>query len=394
MSGTVGQAQHRITPDFFGMDVIDPNTWPSAPIGALGKGAGTTWRCLEPARGVFNWYGTDKFVRAATLHGVDSLYTFDATPQWASTRPTEQCYAGPVGCAAPPADIRDWENFVTALATRYQGRIKIYELWNEPTTQLEWSGTYADMVKLASAAYSIIKTLDPSAIVLTPAPSAHGYQPRQITSAFQAQWMQEYLKAGGDAFADGASFHAYPIPGACSPTLECAGAALLKQIDEFRQSLRGSRLADKPIYVTEGGWRTEADLPDPADQVAYVARWFALLASSGIARVYWHAWDDNTWGTMWDSSSGLHKAGVAYSIMHSWISGATIYPCTSNTSGLWSCDLLHPSGAHSRLVWSASGTQDYSPEPRFVRYRDLSGGVGPVHSPLLIGPAPILLVSR
>jgi hypothetical protein len=213
---------------------MEPRVWPVAPIGALGKGAGLSWRYLEPARGTYKWYGTDKYVEAAQRHGVDFLYTFEATPQWASARPNEPCTSGKIGCAAPPADIQDWDDFVTALVTRYKGRIKIYELWNEPTTQLEWSGSYGDMVRLAKSAYRIIKSLDHDAIVLTPAPSAHGYQPRAITSPIQHEWMRQYLQAGGASFADGGSWHAYPLPNTCAPTLECAGNSLVTQIDAMR----------------------------------------------------------------------------------------------------------------------------------------------------------------
>lgn len=68
------------------------------------------------------------------------------------------------------------------------------------------------MVRLAKDAYHIIKSIDPRAVVLPPGPSAHGYQPRGITSPIQPKWMEGYLQAGGDSFADGDSWHAYPWP--------------------------------------------------------------------------------------------------------------------------------------------------------------------------------------
>jgi hypothetical protein len=379
-----------IGPDFFGMDVMEPKMWPEAPIGALGKGAGTTWRYLEPARGVYKWYGTDTYVQAAERHGVDVLYTFDATPQWASARPEESCYAGPIGCAAPPSNIQDWEDFVRAVVTRYKGRIKIYELWNEPTTQQEWSGTYAEMIKLARSAYKIIKSMDPSAILLTPAPSAHGYQPRRITSAIQPDWMREYLKAGGDSFADAGSWHAAPWPNACRETLDCAGTPLIKQIEAMRSVFDHSGLAGKPIYVTEGGWRTDTELADRDQQAAYLSRWYILLASEGISRAYWHAWDDDRWGTLWDPVSGIRKPGIAYQQTYQWLNGANIGACRASSTELWTCELTRVGGYQGLLVWKTAGTERYLAPAHYKSYRDLEGRVMPVDGPVIAGIKPIL----
>lgn len=393
---TRGQSEksdlHPIPSSFFGMDVIRPKIWPAVKIGALGKGAGTSWRYLEPARGVFKWYGTDEYVGAAQRHGIDAMYTFDSTPQWASARPTEKCDAGPIGCAAPPADIRDWEDFVTAVVTRYKGRIKIYEVWNEPTTQLEWAGSYIDMVRLAKSAYEIIKSADPDAVVLTPAPSAHGYQPRGITSPIQPEWMKGYLQAGGDSYADGGSWHAYPWPNACNNTIDCAGSPLVTQIDTMRSVFDHSGLAGKQIYVTEGGWRASAQLADPDEQAAYIARWFILLASKGIARAYWHAWDDDKWGTLWDPASGIRPPGVAYEQTYNWLVGAAITgPCEISGRDIWTCGLMRLGGYQALVIWTTSGSRVYTPAKEYQQYRDLSGATIPIHGTLTIGAKPILL---
>jgi Cellulase (glycosyl hydrolase family 5) len=382
----------RVASNFFGMNLIRPRIWPAATVGALGKGAGTSWRYVEPSRGVFKWSGIDEYVDAAQRHGIDALYTFDSTPQWASARPAEKCDAGTIGCAAPPADIQDWEDFVRAVVIRYKDRVKIYELWNEPTTQLEWSGSYADMVRLAKSAYETIKSIDPDAVVLTPAPSAHGYQPRGLTSPIQPEWMAGYLRAGGDSFADGGSWHAYPWPNACTKTIDCAGSPLITQIDAMRSVFDHSRLAGKPIYVTEGGWRTSAALSDPDQQAAYVARWFILLASKGIERAYWHAWDDDKWGTLWDATTGVHLAGIAYQQTYSWLTGAAISsPCEVSDSDTWTCTLTRSGGYQGLIIWTSSGNQIYTPAKEYRQYRDLSGTTLPIQGTITIGDKPILL---
>jgi polysaccharide biosynthesis protein PslG len=382
-----------VTSDFFGMDIIRPKVWPTSTMGSLGKGAGTAWRYVEPYRDVFKWHAPDEYVEAAEAHGIDAMYCFDSVPQWASSRPDEKCDAGPIGCAAPPADIRDWEHFVTAVVNRFKGRIKIYELWNEPTTQGEWTGTYEEMVQMARSAYEIIKSVDPNAIVLTPAPSAHGYQRLGHTSAVQPDWMREYLKAGGDKYADGGSWHAYPWPNVCdNNTIDCAGAPLIKQVDTMREVFDRSGLAGKPIYVTEGGYRTSEQLSDPNRQAAYVARWYVLLASNGVTRAYWHAWDDNKWGTMWDPVAGVLPTGIAYEETYNWLVGATLLgPCQIATGGVWTCSLTRPNGYQGLIAWVTTGSHPYTPGKQYMQFRDLAGGTTLVQGQVTLGEKPILL---
>ena len=44
-----------------------------------------------------------------------------------------------LGGASAADDYNDYGDFVAALAARYKGRIKHYQIWNEPNTVLEWA---------------------------------------------------------------------------------------------------------------------------------------------------------------------------------------------------------------------------------------------------------------
>jgi hypothetical protein len=44
--------------------------------------------------------------------------------------------------------MTDWGNWVRAVVTRYKGRIKYYELWNEPDAWNWWSGTTPQMLQM------------------------------------------------------------------------------------------------------------------------------------------------------------------------------------------------------------------------------------------------------
>ena len=147
--GTVWVDDVSVT-DASGQPVSGGAPWPAVGFGTLRLwyGAqGTTWYELEPAKGVWNWGLLDNLVEAAEEHGVsDILLTLGQSPGWASSSPdTVGPYFGligqPAGATAPPADIQDWRDYVTAVAQRYKGRIRYYEIWNEPNDAAYYAGT-------------------------------------------------------------------------------------------------------------------------------------------------------------------------------------------------------------------------------------------------------------
>ncbi len=75
---------------YFGMStyIHRPNSteaWPSVPFGVIRSwDTYSEWDNLETSRGVYNWTNLDWLVSKAAANGAQLLYTFGATPQWAS----------------------------------------------------------------------------------------------------------------------------------------------------------------------------------------------------------------------------------------------------------------------------------------------------------------------
>jgi hypothetical protein len=159
----------RLSGQFFGMHTLSPaRHWPSVPLGAM-RPAGVTWGALEPSKGQYDWGSLDFWLQQTQLHGVEFDYVFLNVPQWTSARPDEACAGKRVGCAAPPK-LEDWDNFVRALsrgiraaspATRCERAQRLRLLERRPKTD---GGTRGSRVL-------IIKSIDPAAIVTTPAAS-------------------------------------------------------------------------------------------------------------------------------------------------------------------------------------------------------------------------------
>lgn len=332
--------------DFVGMHTLSPTRhWPQVPFGSV-RPAGTSWGAMEPAKGQFDWHSLDTWVAQSESHHVQLDYVFVNTPRWASTKPDEPCPGHRLGCAAPP-NPDDFAAFVTALVNRYHGKISSYELWNEPNGSGFWTGTPKQMAELAARAYPIIKSIDPAAIVTSPAVSSSGWP------LSHDAWLDQYLDTGAGKWADVIAWHGYAGRND-RPALPPEG--LSDQISALRRVLEKHHLSQLPIWNTEGGWGKDAQLPDENAQAAFLVKWFMINYTNGIARAYWYQWDNPDWGTLWREETGITPAGKAAQQVVEWLDGTTAAsPCAPvHRSQLWECK-IQKGNRLFRVEWSATG---------------------------------------
>jgi len=252
-------------------------------------------------------------------------------------------------------------------------------LWNEPNWCGLWTGTTAEMVRMASDAYHTIKSIDPNAIVLTPAPAGS-------LARLPSVWMADYLSAGGGKFADVVTFHG-PDPYRSTAVAE----NIVPIVESMRAVLLQNGQSNKPLWDTEGNWGRTSNLPDQDQQAAFLARFFILHTSSGVGRLYWYNWNNPEWGTLWQASSGLRKAAAAYRETFNWLTGATMQgPCSTDDEGTWTCKLTRPRGYRALIVWNPRATVALS-APQYQIYRTLNGDLVPLAKSVTVGPKPILL---
>jgi hypothetical protein len=373
--------------EFIGMHTLSPTRhWPEVPFGSI-RPAGVSWGALEPAKGQYDWHSLDTWVAETERHHVQLDYVFVNVPRWASTRPDEQCIGKKLGCAAPPK-MEDWEEFVTILVTRYKGKIASYELWNEPNASGFWTGTPKEMAGLAAHAYGIIKSIDPAAIVATPAPSSTGWP------LSHDAWFDEYFSAGGGKYADVIAWHGYAGRND-RPALPPEG--LVRQIQALRTVLGRHQLSDKPIWNTEGGWGKNAQLPNENDQAAFLVKWYLINFTHGVARAYWYQWDNPDWGTLWQEGSGTTAAGKAAQQVADWLAGATAAsPCgPAGSSPLWTCG-LRKGNVSFRVAWSASGQSPYTDVSGLAAITETGSERRPAPggAAISVGSTPVLLEIR
>jgi uncharacterized protein (TIGR03437 family) len=393
---------------FFGMDVsgavyTGANPWPTVKFGSMRLwDTVTKWADINTAKGVFNFSTLDERLSKLIAENLsDVILTLGMTPAWISSNATNSSCAfvqqnGP-GLCAPPRDLnadgtgtdQAWKDYITALANHLNGRIKHFELWNEPTESIFWTGTVAQLARMAKDAGPILKAVDPQAQLSTasPAPSPNWTD---------QSWMTQFLAAAGVSAVDLIAFHG-----------NAAGfppEKIVSLVTSLKTALASSGASSLPLWNTEASWGDNTDLPDLDLQAAYLARFYLLQAGLGVDRLFWYRWDSAARGTLWDATTGVHKAGIAYQQMYNWLVGAYVPGQCALSGTVWTCTVTRPNGYRAQAVWDASQTcsngscttSSYTPTSTYVRYRKLDGSAVTISSGSMvqIGAKPILLENQ
>jgi hypothetical protein len=334
------------------------------------------WSDVNPSPGVYNFTYLDQFIAINQARGTDIIYTLNRTPQWASSQPNAISIYGPGQCA-PPADMTYYDNYLTAIATHVAGKIKYWELWNEPNYGLSYCGDVSTMVTMAQHASRIIKGIDPSALILSPSP---------VGSSGPA-WLASFLAAGGSQYVDIIALHGY---------WSAQAEDVVSVISNFRTAMNANGAANKPMWDTESSWSGSGNLPTPtmSAQVGFIAKDYILHWSQGVSRFVWYAYDGGPiWGGLWNSTTGESAAAVSYSQTYKWLVGATLTaPCSESGIGVWTCTLSRPGGYAGEAVWISNSTASLTVPAQYTVYRNLSGEVHPItNHTIMVGDQPILL---
>lgn len=325
--------------------------WPSPKFGGWRLwDAYVSWPYLEPQRGQWDFRLMDQYVSMAQSAGVDVLLPLGLTPPWASARPREESSYSP-GNAAEPRDIEDWRNYVRSVAQRYKGRIRNYELWNEPNLPGFFSGRPEDMVVLAREAYRILKSVDPENRLVAPATTG---------DKESLAWLDRYLALGGGYYLDILSHHFY--------VAQTQPEAMLPYIERVRDVAARYGLSNIPLWNTESGWWIENShgsntksgigtgwkLLGSSEAPAYVSRALILGWAAGLERYYWYSWDHGEMGLIEPATKAPKSAGRAYALTLEWLLGSVMAECEVS-DGVCICSLRNKFGRETHIVWLAVG---------------------------------------
>ncbi|UCC77549.1 MAG: cellulase family glycosylhydrolase, partial [Anaerolineales bacterium] len=225
------------------------------------------WEDIEQnARGDFwdhrwnisGWEKYDRIVELADNYGLQIIARLGNPPAWSRADGNAR------GSFAPPDDFEDFGNFVHAIVSRYKGKVKYYQIWNEPNIYPEWGEQPADAaayVRLLQIAYRRAKEADPDCVILS-AGLAQTIETGPMNLS-DLTYLQQMYDAGAKGYFDIMGVMAYGLwtgPGdhRASPELTNFSRPQL-----IRDIMVRNGDAEKPLWATEVGWNAvPPDFPE------------------------------------------------------------------------------------------------------------------------------------
>ena len=239
-------------------------------VAALAQAAGVKWsreefqwQRMEPKRGAFDFTFYDRLVDTANRHGISVYAEVGYWTSW--TKPYEE------------EGFRDYCTFLRELVKRYKGRIKHWEIYNEPNIFF-WSGPHERYPSLLKMAYEAVKAEDPDAQVL--GCSTAGIDNRFIQMCLEAKTPFDTL-----------TIHPYR-------------SALHEQT--FMNELEATRkqVGGKQVWITEMGWPTIPGNVSERQQAALLARSYLSAIGSGASHnICWYDFRNDGWNPYYNEEN-------------------------------------------------------------------------------------------
>jgi hypothetical protein len=243
-----------------------------------------------------SWEKYDHIVDLAEANGIQIIARLSNPPAWSRAAGDE---AGPF---APPDDLDAYGDFVEKVARRYQGRIRYYQIWNEPNIYPEWgeqpvdAAEYAELLKVA---YTRAKSVDPDVVIIAGALAATIELDRYPHGLTDALFLQQLYDAGAGPYFDVMAMQGYglwsgPFDRRMQPRVLNFSRPLY-----IRDVMVRNGDAHKPIWLSEMAWNAlplDSSLPPAygrvteAQQARYAVQAYYRLQSEwpwlGVAN-YW-----------------------------------------------------------------------------------------------------------
>ena len=195
-----------------------------------------------------SWHNLDRLVNLVREYGLEMIARVDYPPDWAQP-------PGTTWHATPPSRFEDYGDFVYTLAQRYKGRLKYYQIWNEPNLTIEWGlrpVDPAEYVRLLRIAYERIKEADPGAIVIAAALAPTIEKGPENLS--DLEFLRRMYEAGAKDYFDIASVNPYGLRSGPDDRRFAADDTNFSRPIQAREIMVSYGDANKPIWASESGW--------------------------------------------------------------------------------------------------------------------------------------------
>jgi hypothetical protein len=172
----------------------------------------------------------------------------------------------------PVDDLPGWEAWITGLLQQTKGRVKHWEVWNEPPNFSE-SKSPSDYAKIVVSAYRTAKKVDPGLRI--------GLAAQSVNLNFLAQ----ALDAGAAGHFDYVTVHPYEVMDLVERGWEAQYLSIVPTIRKLLADKSPTK-KDVPVVITEVGTTVEKGLTQER-QADQLVKAFVLSLAQGVKRIHW-----------------------------------------------------------------------------------------------------------
>ncbi len=254
-------------------------------------------------------------------------------------------------------EVAGFLNYAKEFVTETKGKIKYFEIWNEPNADGGGfnagndDGTgYGNLVK---AVYPVIKEANPEAYVM--GYSSSGYNNR----------INKAAATGAYNYMDAAAFHPYPEYTSTGLNAIWATGDMLPESrtiafnNEFRKRAKRDNL-----WITEQGWSDGDNKNSEALQAAYLVRAYTLMMADGkVEKYFWYEFIRNAasgdghegkFGMLNGRAQSLPLSArpvfLSMSNMNSKLANTDFVTYTTNND-VYKCDFTKATGDDLSVIW-------------------------------------------
>lgn len=349
-----------------------------------------TWTRITPdsttyvAPSAYTWGSLDQIVNQARSHGMALIAVVGGNPPWAA-----EDGRGPVNC--PGYGIGHFEEYLRTIVTRYQDKVRYWEIYNEPDavsytqTNPTCNGDYhAEMfgsnpqeyVNYLRRANEIVKGIDQDAVVLSGGVAFDLFTTQPGGGVFARDFVPQILSLGAANYFDAFNFHYYTLFDANWIAETGAPTGLHGKTQVIKSLLSQYGAANKPLVLTEMGFSSDPQFGNGSvqGQVNELIKQYTRGLDLGFQMMIWYQAADYSYFDYFQRH-GLMDTQLntkpAYDAFQYFALNPGASPVEQQLpsnflggSGVEAYKFVNSQGKELVVAWTTDGSQQIVPRPR------------------------------
>lgn len=235
----------------------------------------TSWRAVEPEEGKWTWDNLDAQMSYLAGHHIEFGGLLYGSVPWDNA-------GRPFGL--PVNNLPAWSTYVSEVVKHVRGKVKYWEVWNEPPNGTRPDQTPADYARIVVSAYNAARAVDPNCLVGLASKSVH------------VNYLEQVIKAGAKDHFDCIVLHPYEVLGtvANSAGTESLYMSIVPTVRKMLAAQNPAKV-NVPIIFTELG--SDAS-KGTAHQAGALVKAYSMGIAQGVACIEWFEGMDGDSGPM------------------------------------------------------------------------------------------------